>query len=117
MNEELVMNDGYFYDQNGLDIPLNNNLRCQGTTSINHYHYNPLIYTTFRDIMTIKQDFNDYGISVTDKIIEENKKMKRHISEMQTEINNLRAENQLFHKSLKEFIKETKKIMEEKIKK
>lgn len=66
------------------------------------------------NVTTVKYDFTNGAISVQDEMKEDIKKMKRHMSDMQTEINNLRAENQMLRHSLKDFIKEMKEIINKK---
>lgn len=66
------------------------------------------------NITTVKCGFSDGVISVQDEMREDIKNMKRHMSDMQTEINNLRAENQMLRHSLKDFIKEMKEIINKK---
>jgi hypothetical protein len=80
---------------------------------------NPLGTTTLtycnpsNNLTTLKADYS-YGytaISWQDEVNSDIKQMKRHMSDMQTEINNLRAENQMLRHSLKDFIKEMKEII------
>ena len=97
------MNEDNIYGWNWGDFTIATT-NPQGATGLSYF-----VPENNYNVTTVKCDFSDGAISVQDEMREDIKKMKRHISEMQTEINNLRAENQLFHKSLKEFIKETKK--------
>lgn len=67
-------------------------------------------------------DWRDYGWSnvqflstdTTTTINDEIKDLKHRMSEMQTEINNIRAENQMLRNSLKTYIKEMKEIINKK---
>jgi hypothetical protein len=57
----------------------------------------------------------DYGcIDIQEKTTDEFREMKRHMSEMQTEINNLRATNQVLVKSFRDLIEEMKIMIQEK---
>ena len=95
------MNEDNIYEWNWGDYTITST-NPQGTTSLSYF-------TPY--ISTVKCDFTDGVISVQDEVREDIKNMKRHISDMQTEINNLRAENQMLRHSLKDFIKEMKEII------
>lgn len=77
----------------------------------------PLYYTDYNNniaastLITSKCDYSDLCVCEKDGLKDDIKKMRRHISDMQTEINNLRAENQLLRNSLKDFVNEMKKII------
>lgn len=98
------MNEDNIYEWNWGDYTLTST-NPQGTTSLSYF-------TPY--VSTVKCDFTDGVISVQDEVREDIKNMKRHISDMQTEINNLRAENQMLCHSLKDFIKEMKEIINKK---
>lgn len=101
------MNEDQIYNFNWEDFGIATN--PQGTTIMTYC--NPS-----NNLITLKGDYS-YGytvISWQDEVNGDIKKMKRHMSDMQTEINNLRAENQMLRHSLKEFIKEMKKIINKK---
>lgn len=82
----------------------------------NPYDYN------YQTLTTINYDWHDYGWSnvqfsytdTTTTINDEIKDLKHRMSEMQTEINNIRAENQMLRNSLKTYIKEMKEIINKK---
>jgi hypothetical protein len=95
------MNEDQIYNINWGDYTIATT-NPQGATTLSYY-----IPENF-NVATVKYDG---AISVRDEIGDDIKKMKRHISDMQTEINNLRAENQLLRNSLKDFVNEMKKII------
>jgi predicted RNase H-like nuclease (RuvC/YqgF family) len=96
------MNEDQIYNINWGDYTIATT-NPQGMTALSYY-----IPENNYSITTVKYDG---AISVQDEMVEDIKKMKRHISDMQTEINNLRAENQLLRNSLKDFVNEMKKII------
>ncbi len=95
------MNEDQIYNINWGDYTIATT-NPQGTTALSYYIPENFAVTTVK---------YDGAISVRDEIGDDIKKMKRHISDMQTEINNLRAENQLLRNSLKDFVNEMKKII------
>ena len=95
------MNEDNIYEWNWGDYTITST-NPQGTTGLSYFA--PYV-------STVKCDFTDGVISVQDEVREDIKNMKRHISDMQTEINNLRAENQMLRHSLKDFINEMKEII------
>ena len=95
------MNEDNIYEWNWGDYTITST-NPQGTTRLSYF-------TPY--VSTVKCDFTDGVISVQDEVREDIKNMKRHISDMQTEINNLRAENQMLRHSLKDFINEMKEII------
>ncbi len=99
------MNEDQIYNFNWDDFGITTT-NPQGTTTLNYY--NP-----GSNLVTLKADYSCgfTAISWQDEVNGDIKQMKRHMSDMQTEINNLRAENQMLRHSLKEFIKEMKEII------
>lgn len=102
------MNEDNIYEWNWGDYTITST-NPQGTTTLSYY--NPS-----NNFITLKADYScgDTAISWQDEVNADIKKMKRHMSDMQTEINNLRAENQILRISLKDFIKEMKEIINKK---
>lgn len=102
------MNEDNIYEWNWGDYTITST-NPQGTTALSYF-----VPENNYNITTVKCDFTNGAISVQDEVKEDIKKMKRHMSDMQTEINNLRAENQMLRHSLKDFIKEMKEIINKK---
>lgn len=102
------MNEDNIYEWNWGDYTITST-NPQGTTALSYF-----VPENNYNITTVKCDFTNSSISVQDEMKEDIKKMKRHMSDMQTEINNLRAENQMLRHSLKDFIKEMKEIINKK---
>jgi biotin carboxylase len=99
------MNEDQIYNFNWEDFGITTT-NPQGTTTLTYY-------SPSNNLATLKADYS-YGytaISWQDEVNSDIKQMKRHMSDMQTEINNLRAENQMLRHSLKDFIKEMKEII------
>lgn len=87
---------------------------------INYYGQNQLTDYLIMYDESIMSDYSKY-FTVTDKSVkvyndynDDLKEIKKHISEMQTEINNLRATNQVLAKSFRDLINEMKIIINEK---
>jgi hypothetical protein len=87
---------------------------------INYYGQNQLTDYLIRYDESIMSDYSKY-FTVADKSVkvyndynDDLKEIKKHISEMQTEINNLRATNQVLAKSFRDLINEMKIIINEK---
>lgn len=102
------MNEDNIYEWNWGDFAIAST-NPQGATALSYF-----VPENNNNITTVKCGFSDGAISVQDEMREDIKKMKRHMSDMQTEINNLRAENQMLCHSLKDFIKEMKEIINKK---
>lgn len=102
------MNEDNIYEWNWGDYTITST-NPQGTTALSYF-----VPENKYNIITVKSDFTNDGISWQDEVNGDIKKMKRHMSDMQTEINNLRAENQMLRHSLKNFIKEMKEIINKK---
>ena len=64
----------------------------------------------YSNIKLSPADASMASITVNDEM----KELKHRMSEMQTEINNIRAENQMLRNSLKTYIKEMKEIINKK---
>lgn len=87
---------------------------------ISYYGINQLTDYLIRYDESIMSDYSKY-FTVADKSVkvyndynDDLKEIKKHISEMQTEINNLRATNQVLAKSFRDLINEMKIIINEK---
>lgn len=87
---------------------------------INYYGQNQLTDYLIMYDESIMSDYSKY-FTVADKNVkvyndynDDLKEIKKHISEMQTEINNLRATNQVLAKSFRDLINEMKIIINEK---
>ncbi len=87
---------------------------------INYYGQNQLTDYLIRYDESIMSDYSKY-FTVADKSVtvyndynDDLKEIKKHMSEMQTEINNLRATNQVLAKSFRDLINEMKIIINEK---
>lgn len=87
---------------------------------ISYYGINQLTNYSIRYDESIMSDYSKY-FTVADKSVkvyndynDDLKEIKKHISEMQTEINNLRATNQVLAKSFRDLINEMKIIINEK---
>lgn len=87
---------------------------------INYYGQNQLTDYLIMYDESIMSDYSKY-FTVADKSVkvyndynDDLKEIKKHISEMQTEINNLRATNQVLAKSFRDLINEMKIIINEK---
>ncbi len=102
------MNEDNIYEWNWGDFAIAST-NPQGATALSYF-----VPENNNNITTVKCGFSDGVISVQDEMREDIKNMKRHMSDMQTEINNLRAENQMLRHSLKDFIKEMKEIINKK---
>lgn len=102
------MNEDNIYEWNWGDYTITST-NPQGTTGLSYF-----IPENNYNITTVKCDYTNSAIYVQDEMREDIKNMKRHMSDMQTEINNLRAENQMLRHSLKDFIKEMKEIINKK---
>ena len=102
------MNEDQIYNFNWEDFGIATN--PQGTTTMTYCNPSNNLITT------LKADYSSgfTAFSWQDEVNGDIKQMKRHMSDMQTEINNLRAENQMLRHSLKDFIKEMKEIINKK---
>lgn len=103
------MNEDQIYNFNWEDFGITTT-NPQGTTTMTYCNPSNNLITT------LKADYSSgfTAFSWQDEVNGDIKKMKRHMSDMQTEINNLRGENQMLRHSLKEFIKEMKEIINKK---
>ena len=99
------MNEDQIYNFNWEDFGITTT-NPQGTTTLTYC-------SPSNNLITLQADYpyGDTVISSQNEVNGDIKQMKRHMSDMQTEINNLRAENQMLRHSLKEFIKEMKEII------
>lgn len=99
------MNEDQIYNFNWEDFGITTT-NPQGTTTLTYY-------CPSNNLATLKADYSSgfTAFSWQDEVNSDIKQMKRHMSDMQTEINNLRAENQMLRHSLKDFIKEMKEII------
>ena len=102
------MNEDNIYEWNWGDYTITST-NPQGTERLSYF-----VPENNYNITTVKCDFTNDTISVQDEVREDIKNMKRHMSDMQTEINNLRAKNQMLRHSLKTYIKEMKEIINKK---
>lgn len=72
--------------------------------------YNGSIISDYSECFTV----TDNSVKVYNDYNDDLKEIKKHMSEMQTEINNLRATNQVLVKSFRDLINEMKIIINEK---